>query len=205
MYKLVSSVNVKGHFNETSNKIFLQAFAAVLSVAAALPLEDTVEVKAAKDAFHTVYKSVEAGEHIALRPVNNDVQAPQIANMYLDDTADVAQAKEAFLAEFKNVEAGGLMAKQAPAPVHEVAEVAEMPAAPVVQAAMPAHVYTVPQYYHNYYPHVYHMPTVYNLPRVSHVYNTVPVVAHQYALTYPYVMPVVQQEAAVEEKEVEMA
>merc|ERR1712098_974396 len=52
-----------------------------------------------------------------LMPVNNDVQAPQISNMYLDDTADVAEAKEAFHAEFKNVEAGGLMAKQAPAPV----------------------------------------------------------------------------------------
>merc|ERR1712058_186724 len=56
---------------------------------------DTVEVKEAKEAFHTVYKSVEAGEHVNLMPVNNDVQAPQIANMYLDDTADVAEAKEA--------------------------------------------------------------------------------------------------------------
>merc|ERR1719300_2088939 len=80
---------------------------ALFSVAAALPLEDTVEVKEAKEAFHTVYKSVEAGEHVNLMPVNNDVQAPQISNMYLDDTADVAEAKEAFHAEFKNVEADG--------------------------------------------------------------------------------------------------
>ena len=83
-----------------------------MSVAAALPVEDTAEVQAAKDAFHTVYKSVEAGEHINLRPVNNDVQAPQIPNMYMDDTMEVAQAKETFMAEFRNVEAGGLAAKQ---------------------------------------------------------------------------------------------
>ena len=84
----------------------------MLSVAAALPLEDTAEVKAAKEAFHTVYKSVEAGDHINLRPVNNDLQAPQIPNMYLDDTMEVAEAKEQFMAEFRNVEAGGLAAKQ---------------------------------------------------------------------------------------------
>merc|ERR1711963_53402 len=51
--------------------------AVCLSVAAALPLEDTPDVAAAKEAFATVYKSVEAGDHINLRPVNNDVQAKQ--------------------------------------------------------------------------------------------------------------------------------
>merc|ERR1711884_212553 len=66
--------------------------AVCLSVAAALPLEDTPDVAAAKEAFATVYKSVEAGDHINLRPVNNDVQAKQIPNMYLDDTADVTAA-----------------------------------------------------------------------------------------------------------------
>ena len=90
----------------------LKVLVTVLSVAAALPVEDTAEVQAAKDAFHSVYKSVEAGEHINLRPVNNDVQAPQISNMYMDDTMEVAQAKEQFMAEFRNVEAGGLAAKQ---------------------------------------------------------------------------------------------
>merc|ERR1711945_43891 len=121
-------------------------------------LEDTVEVKEAKEAFHTVYKSVEAGEHVNLMPVNNDVQAPQIANMYLDDVAEVAEAKEAFLAEFKNVEAGGLMAKQAPAPVHEVPKVYNT--VKTVKAVVPtAHTYAVPHHYAYTYP--YHvMPVV---------------------------------------------
>jgi len=184
---------------------------ALFSVAAALPLEDTVEVKEAKEAFHTVYKSVEAGEHVNLMPVNNDVQAPQIANMYLDDTADVAEAKEAFHAEFKNVEAGGLMAKQAPAPVHEVAKVEV--AAPNMVNLVP-HVYNAVNalpYHHMYYNTV---PNMVNL--VPHVYNAVKTVKtvvpntvhtyavpHHYAYTYPYhVMPVVQQaEPAVEEQE----
>merc|ERR1711978_492598 len=107
-------------------------FAVIFSVAAALPLEDTAEVKAAKEAFATVYKTVEAGEHINMMPVNNDVQAPQIANAYLDDTMDVAEAKEAFMAAFRNVEAGGLEAMQAPAPkVAEPVEVAAPAVAPV--------------------------------------------------------------------------
>merc|ERR1712042_426500 len=110
--------------------------------------------------------------------------APQIANMYLDDTADVAEAKEAFHAEFKNVEAGGLMAKQAPAPVHEVAK---------VEVAAPNMV--------NLVPHVYNaVKTVKTVvPNTVHTYA----VPHHYAYTYPYhVMPVVQQaEPAVEEQE----
>merc|ERR1712117_519763 len=118
-------------------------------IAFAVPIEDTPEVAAAKEAFATVYKTVEAGEHINMMPVNNDVQAPQIANMYLDDTLDVAEAKEKFLAEFRNVEAGGLMAKQAPAPVHEVKQVA---------------VYNNLPYHHMYYNHMpYNM--VYTAPR----------------------------------------
>merc|ERR1711983_224733 len=117
------------------------AFTVCLSAAAALPLEDTAEVKAAKDAFATVYKTVEAGEHINLMPVNNDVQAPQIANAYLDDTMDVAEAKEAFMAAFRNVEAGGLEAMQAPAPkVAEPSVVESAPMAPVaVYSALPYH------------------------------------------------------------------
>merc|ERR1711988_2032666 len=124
-------------------------FAVCLSAVAALPLEDTAEVKAAKEAFATVYKTVEAGEHINMMPVNNDVQAPQIANMYLDDTVDVAEAKEKFLAEFRNVEAGGLMAKQAPAPVHEVKQVAAYDNLPYHH--MPYNmVYAAPRMVYNY-------------------------------------------------------
>merc|ERR1712117_878821 len=158
------------------------AFAVVLSVASAIPIEDTPEVAAAKEAFATVYKTVEAGEHINMMPVNNDVQAPQIANMYLDDTVDVAEAKEKFLAEVRNVEAGGLMAKQAPAPVHEVKQVAAAPVNPVA-------VYNNLPYHHMYYNHMpYSMVYTYNhvVPATHHVNYAVP---STYAYTYPYVMP----------------
>ena len=138
-----------------------------------------------------MYKSVEAGEHINLMPVNNDVQAAQIPNMYLDDTIDVAKAKDAFLAEFRNVEAGGLMAKQAPAPV--VPEV-EMPE--VKNVVVPQMVYnTLPyhnMYYNHYMPVTYKVaaPSVYKATYVPTVYNN----AYPYAYTYPYVMPVQQPE-----------
>merc|ERR1712045_845692 len=162
--------------------------AVCLSVAAALPLEDTPDVAAAKEAFATVYKSVEAGDHINLRPVNNDVQAKQIPNMYLDDTADVTAAKEAFMAEFRSVEAGGLMAKQAPAPVAAMPEVA------------PVQVYS----------HLAHYPMVYNNMLYHHnivpaqVQYTVPSVYHHaaplhYAYAHPYVMPVAAEHKMVEE------
>ena len=83
----------------------------------ALPLEDTLEVKEAKADFMRVFQAAEAGEHALLAPVNNDVQAPQIATAYMADTEDVAAAKEAFHLEFKSVEAGGLANKQAAGPV----------------------------------------------------------------------------------------
>merc|ERR1712184_30161 len=182
------------------------AFAVCLSAVAALPLEDTAEVKAAKDAFATVYKTVEAGEHINLMPVNNDVQAPQIANAYLDDTMDVAEAKEAFMAAFRNVEAGGLEAMQAPAPV-------------AVYNTLPYHHMA----YNNFaYNHV--VPATYAVPRVAVPASytvqvpkvTVPAtyaVPHTYGYGYPtvyahgfpYVMPAVQAAEKVEEDAVEMA
>ena len=179
---------------------------------AALPLEDTAEVKAAKEAFATVYKTVEAGEHINMMPVNNDVQAPQIANAYLDDTMDVAEAKEAFMAAFRNVEAGGLEAMQAPAP--KVAEPVQIsaPVAPVaVYNALPYHHMA----YNNFaYNHV--VPATYAVaPKVAvpatyaHATYAVP---HTYAYGYPtyaygfpYVMPAVQAAEKVETEAVEMA
>merc|ERR1712061_958589 len=70
-----------------------------------------------------------AGDHAALAPVNNDVQADQIANSYLDDAEDVAEAKAKFAAAFEDAAAGGLAALQAPAPVH-IAYNHVLPAAP---------------------------------------------------------------------------
>merc|ERR1712098_704510 len=107
------------------------------------PIEDTPEVAEAKAAFKAAFDAAEAGEHAALRPdalhpVNNDVQADQIASAYLDDTEDVAAAKAAFTAAFDDAAAGGLAAKQEPAPVHVIAApeplavAAPAPVAPVV-------------------------------------------------------------------------
>ena len=168
---------------------------------AALPVEDTAEVKAAKDAFATVYKTVEAGDHINLMPVNNDVQAPQIANAYLDDTMDVAEAKEAFMAAFRNVEAGGLEAMQAPAP--KVAEPVEV-AAPAVA---PVAVYNTLPYHHmayNNFAYNHVVPATYTVPRVAvpATYSRHPQAPATYAVPYynyptvyahgfPYVMPTV--------------
>merc|ERR1711978_735911 len=113
-----------------------------LSVAAALPVEDTVEVQQARSNFMAAFAAAESGDHAMLAPVNNDVQAPQIANAYIADTEDVAEAKEAFHLEFKNVEAGGLADKQAPAPVAPAVMKVE---APVVYSHLPY--YNV--YHHN--------------------------------------------------------
>merc|ERR1711971_488307 len=91
-------------------------FVVCLSAVAALPLEDNAKFKVANAVFANVYKMVAAGDHINLRPVNSDVQAPQIANAYLADSMDVAKAKEAFMDTFRKVEAGGLKAMQVPGP-----------------------------------------------------------------------------------------
>merc|ERR1712123_172225 len=102
--------------------------------AAAAPLEDTPEVAAAKAEFQAAV----AGEHAGLAPVNNDVQAEQIAAAYLDDIEDVAAAKASFKAAFDDAAAGGLAAKQAAAPVHVIAEpepIAVVAAAPVAPVA----------------------------------------------------------------------
>merc|ERR1711890_83693 len=81
-----------------------------LAIAAAAPIEDTPEVAEAKATFKAAFVAAEAGEHAALRPdalhpVNNDVQAPQIASAYLDDVEEVAAAKADFQAAFDDAAA----------------------------------------------------------------------------------------------------
>merc|ERR1712203_1247937 len=138
-----------------------------LSAVAALPLEDTVEVKEAKAAFMSAFEAAEAGEHAKLAPLNNDVQAPQIATAYMADTAEVAEAKKAFLLEFKNVEAGGLADKQAPGPVAPA--VMKAPVAPVVYSHIPATHLTYTGLHPVIYSGLHHL---------------------NYAATYPYAYPV---------------
>merc|ERR1711936_501743 len=150
-----------------------------LSAVAAMPLEDTVEVKEATADFMTAFRAAEAGEHAMLAPKNNDVQAPQIATAYMADTEDVAEAKKAFLLEFKNVEAGGLADKQAAGPV-----------APAVMKVETPVVYS-------------HLPYMVH-PATHLTYNTLHPLSYtglhhlNYAATYPYTYPVqpVKAEAA---------
>merc|ERR1712055_186483 len=102
--------SLRRFFGITSN-MYKQVFISFLACASSLPIEDTPEVAAAKADFSAAFATAEAGEHIALRPVNNDVQAPQIASAYLDDIEDVAAA-----------------------PLHVLPEPAPLAAAPVVAA-----------------------------------------------------------------------
>merc|ERR1739848_906365 len=127
-----------GVYSEDSLEANVVMFRLVFVVAvAAAPnfLEDTTEVALAKAEFQAAFDAAVAGEHAALAPVNNDVQAEQIPDEFLDDAADVAAAKAEFLAAFESAAAGGLADLQAPAPVHEI------PVAAPVPAAVPAPVY----------------------------------------------------------------
>merc|ERR1712021_257805 len=109
-------------FSGTSSNMYKLIIASLLAFATALPIEDTADVAAAKAEFNAAFAAAEAGEHAALAPVNADAQAAQIAAAYLADVDEVAAAEAA---------AGGLAAKQAAAPVHEIAAPAPL-AAPVV-------------------------------------------------------------------------
>ena len=121
------------YFNPSSYQLLIetpfQVF--VLAFAAAAPLEDTPEVAAAKAEFQAAFDAAVAGEHAALAPVNNDIQAEQIAAAYLDDIEEVAAAKASFKAAFDDAVAGGLAAKQEAAPVHVIAAPEPLADAPV--------------------------------------------------------------------------
>merc|ERR1739838_1027892 len=102
-------------------------FATVLAVAAAIPIEDTEEVKAAKAKFATAFAAAVAGEHAALAPA-------AVATAYLADLPEVAEAKDAFRVVFDKYAAGEVALPVAP--VHDVAPVVAAPvAAPVAIAA----------------------------------------------------------------------
>merc|ERR1712115_544864 len=130
-------------FSGSTSNMYKLLVCSFVAMAAAAPIEDTPEVAEAKATFKAAFDAAEAGEHAALRPdalhpVNNDVQAPQIASVYLDDVEEVAAAKAAFRAAFDDAAAGGLAAKQAPAPVHVVAAPVAVAAAAPVAVAAPA-------------------------------------------------------------------
>merc|ERR1712168_1396162 len=84
----------------------------------------------AKEKFLTAFETAREGKHAALAPVNNDIQAPQIANVYLDDTESVAEEKAKFKIAFDTAEAGGLKHMQAePIANFYIAKVDEVAAA----------------------------------------------------------------------------
>ena len=94
-----------------------QIFASLLAVAAAVPIEDTAEVAAAKAEFAAAFAAAEAGEHAGLAPV-------QGATAYLADLPEVAEAKAAHAAVFDAYTAGTVA----------------LPVAPVFTGVQPAHV-----------------------------------------------------------------
>merc|ERR1712212_399259 len=120
-----------GVYSEDSSKQHItmmhMVFALLFASAAALPLEDTAEVAAAKEAFQAAFDDAAAGGL-------STKQAAQIEDAFLADAEDVAAARAAF----EDAAAGGLAAKQVAAPVHEVA-------APVaIAAAAPAPYFVSP-------------------------------------------------------------
>merc|ERR1711915_347185 len=92
-----------------SQFVLLGLFASALGA----PLQDTAEVLEAKEKFNIAFENAREGKHIALAPVNNDVQAPQIANAYLDDTEPVVEEKKKFELAFNTAKEGGLKHMQA--------------------------------------------------------------------------------------------
>ena len=70
-----------------------------MAVAAAVPLEDTEDVKAAKAMFYKAFEDAEMGKLAEL-------QEEQIPEMYMADSADVAAAKADFMKYFDAREKG---------------------------------------------------------------------------------------------------
>merc|ERR1712038_2206408 len=133
--------------------------ACFLATAAAMPIEDTTEVKEAKAVFYKAFEAAEQREHAKLKlvpapvvtkyvQVAAPVAAPvlyrnaiysHVAQPYAvhvpaapEDTADVKEAKAMFYKAFEEAEKGE-HAKLAPAPVMN----AYLPDAPEVAAAKP--------------------------------------------------------------------
>merc|ERR1711899_143080 len=140
-------------------------FATLLAVASAIPLEDTEEVKAAKEAFAKAFADAEAGAHIALAPKQGptmyladteEVAAAKAAYAghitvqgdaaYLADLPEVTEAKAAFKAIFDKYANGEIPLPVAP--VHTVTPVVNALPAPVAAPVLAA-----PHYFNGYYGH----------------------------------------------------
>merc|ERR1712043_133713 len=93
----------------------------------ASPIDLTPEVALATEQHLAAHAAATAGEHAVLAPA-------QVASAYLSDAEDVAAAKAEFEKLFKAAEAG--------TPI-----IPALPAAPVVQTALPANYYGLGGYY----------------------------------------------------------
>merc|ERR1712021_303411 len=80
---------------EQQHNMYTLILTSFLTVASALPIEDTPEVAAAKAEFSTAFAAAEKGEHAALAPVNTDVQAPAPVHV-VPEPAALAAAPAAF-------------------------------------------------------------------------------------------------------------
>merc|ERR1712180_294566 len=181
-------------WTENMFKLYLLVVSAVAVLSA--PLEDTADVVAAKAEFQAAFDMAVEGRLGELAPVNNDVQAEQIAAAYMADTEDVAAAKAQFMAAFEDAEAG----VQAAAPMVEavaapmVAEVAapevEGVAAPEAEAAAAPVVNALPMHYLLPYApaYTYSMPVVHHLGAYA--------LPYAYPLTLAPVMGAVNEEAS---------
>merc|ERR1712180_274506 len=97
-------------WTENMFKLYLLVVSAVAVLSA--PLEDTADVVAAKAEFQAAFDMAVEGRLGELAPVNNDVQAEQIAAAYMADTEDVAAAKAQFMAAFEDAEAAAPMVEE---------------------------------------------------------------------------------------------
>merc|ERR1712172_235873 len=152
-------------------------FATVLAVAAAIPIEDTDDVKAAKVEFSAAFKAAQAGEHAKLAPSPvatayladlpevSDArdafravydkfaagEAKPVVTAYIADTQEVSDARDAFRVVYDKYAAGDVA--HPVAPIHEVAPIVTTKAiAPVAYAANAVAPVTVAaSYWNNYY------------------------------------------------------
>merc|ERR1712107_765544 len=106
---------------------------------------------AAKEAFMAAFESAEMGKHAEMVPVNNDIQAGQIASAYLDDIEAVVKAKAAHMTAVEEAAAAKMSSDEMMATPMKMVAPVKM-AQPVIYHQPLVH-YQIPHY----------LPTTYNI------------------------------------------
>merc|ERR1711962_1960350 len=196
-------------WTENMFKLYLLLVSAVAVLSA--PLEDTANVVAAKAEFQAAFDMAVEGRLGELAPVNNDVQAEQIATAYMADTDDVAAAKVDFQSAFAQAEAGEHIAL---APVNNDVQAEQIAAAYMADtedvAAAKAQFMTAFEDAEAAAPMVEAvnaLPMHYLLPYAPAYTYSMPVVHHlgAYALPYAYPLTLAPVMGAVNEEASEPA